>query len=56
MYITLYRELISQFCIYASSIRILAKGYLPNPLVTPIKLKEILTEVRKTLQVTNPMI
>ena len=28
-YITLYRELISQLHIYASAIRILAKGYLP---------------------------
>ena len=27
-YIALYRELISQLCIYASAIRILAKGYL----------------------------
>ena len=48
-YIALYKELISQLCIYASTIRILAKGYLPNTLVTPIKLKEILNEVRKTL-------
>ena len=31
----------------------MAKGYLPNTLVTPIKLKEILNEVRKTLQITN---
>ena len=38
-YITIYRELISQLCIYASVIRILAKGYLPNTLVTPSKLK-----------------
>ena len=53
-YITLYRECISQLHIYASAIRILAKGYLPNTLVTPIKLKEILTEVRRTLHVTNP--
>ena len=53
-YIVLYRELISQLCIYAYAIRILAKGYLPNTLVTPSKLKEILNEVRKTLQVTNP--
>ena len=30
------------------------KGYLPNTLITPVKLKEILNEVRKTLQVTNP--
>ena len=48
-YIALYRELISQLCIYASAIRILAKGYLPNTLETPSKLKEILTEVRKRL-------
>ena len=53
-YIALYRELISQLHIYASAIRILAKGYLPNTLITPFKLKEILSEVRKTLQVTNP--
>ena len=38
---------------YASAIRILAKGYLPNTLITPEKLKEILNEVRKTLRVTN---
>ena len=48
-YITLYRELITQLHIYASAIRILAKGYLPNTLITPVKLKEILNEVRKTL-------
>ena len=53
-YITLYRELITQLHTYASSIRILAKGYLPNTLLTPVKLQEILMEVRKTLQVTNP--
>ena len=32
----------------------MAKGYLPNTLVTPIKLRKILNEVKKTLQVTNP--
>ena len=53
-YIVLYRELISQLCICISTIRILAKGYLPNTSVTPYKLKEIFTEVRKTLQITNP--
>ena len=52
-YIALYRELIYQLCIYVSVIRILAEEYLPNTLVTPLKLKEILSEVRKTLQVTN---
>ena len=40
--------------IYASAIRIFVKGYLPNTLITPVKLKEILNEVRKTLSVTNP--
>ena len=48
-YITLYRELIVQLCIYASAIRILTKGYLPSTLLTPVKLREILNEVRKTL-------
>ena len=49
-YIALYRGLMSQLCIYATAIRILAKGYLPNTLVTPSKLKEILTEVRKSCE------
>ena len=53
-YIALYRELITQLCINASVIRVLAKGYLPNTLITAVKLKEILNEVRKTLQTTNP--
>ena len=37
-YIALYRELITQLWIYTSAIRILAKGYLPNTLVT-LKIK-----------------
>ena len=53
-YIALYRELISQLHMYVSAIRILVKGYPPNTLITPVKLKEILNEVRKTLRVTNP--
>ena len=48
-YVTLYRELITQLCTYPSAIRILAKGYLPNTLLMPVKLQEILMEVRKTL-------
>ena len=32
---------------YASAIRILVKGYLPNTLITPEKLQEILYEARK---------
>ena len=46
-YISLCRELISQLHMYTSAIRILAKGYLPNTLMTPEKLQEILHEVRK---------
>ena len=39
-YIALYRELITQLQIYTPTIRILAKGYLPNTIVTPLKLKD----------------
>ena len=53
-YIAVYRELITQLQIYASSIRILAKGYLPISLVTPSKLKEILNEVKSAIWKTNP--
>ena len=48
-YVTLYRELITQLHMYASVIRVLAKAYLPNTLLMPVKLQEILMEVRKTL-------
>ena len=50
----LYKELITQLHIYTAAIRILAKGYLPFSLITPLKLKEILSEVRITVQKTNP--
>ena len=53
-YVPLYRELITQMCTYVLAIRVLAKGYLPNTLLKPAKLQEILTEVKKTLQITNP--
>ena len=53
-YIALYRELKTQLCTYVSAVRVLAKGYLPSALIKPVKLQEILTEVRKTLQITNP--
>ena len=52
-YISLYRELITQLCTYVSAIRILAKGYLPNTLIKPKKLHEILTEVERSLHTTN---
>ena len=44
-YISLYRGLIAQLCIYVSALRILAKGYLPNTLLTPMRLQGILSEV-----------
>ena len=42
-YISLYRELITQLCQYVSATRILAKGYLPNTLLTPKRLQRILS-------------
>ena len=40
-YIEIYNKFISQLQIYAKAVRILAKGYLPISLVTPLKLQEI---------------
>ena len=48
-YVTLYRELITQLHTYVSTVRVLVKGYLLNTLI-----KEILSEVKKMLQITNP--
>ena len=53
-YVLLYKELIAQLHIYATTIRILAKGYLPISLITPLKLKEVLNKVRNTFKKTNP--
>ena len=53
-YLSLYRELITQLHTYVSAIRVLAKGYLPNTLLTPKKLQSILGEVKKSLHHTNP--
>ena len=41
-YIKIYNEFVLQLHIYAKAVRILAKGYFPILLVTPLKLKEIL--------------
>ena len=49
----MYNKFIKQLYIYADALRILAKGYLPILLITPVKLKEILNEV-KTTRKTNP--
>ena len=53
-YISLYRELITQLHTYVSAIKILAKGYLPNTLIKPDKLQEILTEFKNSLHIANP--
>ena len=53
-YIEIYNEFILQLCIYAKAVRILAKGYLPISLVTPLKWKEILDSVKETFIITNP--
>ena len=53
-YISLYKELIIQLHIYATTIRVLAKGYLPISLITPWKLKETLSEVKIMIRKTNP--
>ena len=53
-YIALYKELISQLHLYVTSIRILAKGYLPISFSTLSKLKEILSKVKITIRKTNP--
>ena len=44
-YVSLYKEFITQLCIYAAAIRVLAKGYLPILIITPLIFKEILSEV-----------
>ena len=53
-YISMYRELFTQLHTYVSAIRMLAKGYLPNTLIKPEKLQEILNEVKHSLHITNP--
>ena len=35
--------------------RILAKGYFPNTLITPKQLQEILSEIKRSLHTTNPV-
>ena len=52
-YIEIYNKFISQLCIYAKAVRILAKGYLPIPLVMPLKFQEILNSVKETLIKSN---
>ena len=48
------KKLITQLCIYAAAIRVLAKGYLPILLISPLKLKDILSEDRIAIMKTIP--
>ena len=50
----MYENFISQLKMYANAIRVLSKGYLPISLLPPIKLQEILNEVKKAIQISNP--
>ena len=50
----MHEEFISQLHVYAKAIGILLKGYLPISLFPPSKLQEILGELRKVIQITNP--
>ena len=52
-YIALHKELITQLCIYTTSVRILAKGCLPISLVRPLQLSGILNDVKTTIQKTD---
>ena len=45
-YISLYKEMITQMNIFATAIRLSAKGYLPISLIAPLKLEEILSDVK----------
>ena len=53
-YISMYRELITQWHSYVLAIRVLAKAYLPTTLLIPRKLQGILAKVKKSLQHTSP--
>ena len=53
-YIHMYEVFISQLHMYEKAVGILSKGYLPISLLPPLKLQEILTEVERAIQTTNP--
>ena len=48
-YVKMYENFISQLKMYANVIRVLSKGYLPIFLLPPMKLQEILNEVKKAI-------
>ena len=52
--VRIHEKFISQLKMYVNVIRILSKGYLPISLLPPVKLWEILEEVKKAIQISNP--
>ena len=46
-YIEIYNEFNSQLHIHTKAVRILAKGYLPISLITPLKLQETIDSVKR---------
>ena len=53
-YVQMYNKFIKQLHMYTEAVRILAEGYLPISLVTPLKLKEVLDAVKTTIRKTKP--
>ena len=53
-YIKIYENFIYELMIYTNVIRVLSKGYLKFSHLPPMRLKEILNEVKKTIQITKP--
>ena len=52
-HIKVYEKFINQLKMYTNTIRVLSMGYLPISLLPQLKLKEILNEVKKTIEITN---
>ena len=52
-YVRMYEKFISKLKSYSRAIRILSKGYLPIPLITPSKLEAILQQVQLAIAKTN---
>ena len=51
-YVKMYKKFINELKMYAKAITILSKGYLPISLLPLSKLSEILSEVKKALQIS----
>ena len=50
----MYEMFISDLWMYANMIRVPSKGYFPISLLPPVKLQEIIEEVKKAIQISNP--